>query len=163
MASLQTIVDHFLAQKRVAVVGVRTSGGDVTANIIYKKFRKAGYEVFPVNPNASEFEGGTCYASVKDIPGGVDLAMLVTRPEITEQVVRECHEAGIRRVWMHRSFGNSSSEAAVAYCIENEMAVLPGGCPMMFIKPVDVAHVCMRFIGKLSGWMPREMEMPLDG
>lgn len=155
MSSLQTLVDDFLAQERIAVVGVRTTQEDA-ANSIYKKLKDAGYQVFAVNPSTTEYKGDPCYPTVKDIPGGAQAAVMVVRPEVAEQVVVDCHEAGIRHVWMHRSIGNSVSDQAVAYCKENDIAVIGGGCPMMFVKPVDFGHVCMRFIGKYVGWLPTD-------
>ncbi len=154
MSELQSMVDSFLAQKRIAVVGVRTTVEDA-ANGIYDKFKKHGYQVFPINPKTTEYKGEPCYPSVKDIPGGVQAVMLVTRPEITEQVVRECAEAGVTHVWMHRSAGNSVSDEAVQFCRENGITVIGGGCPMMFLEP-DFGHVCMRFIGKYVGWLPKD-------
>lgn len=155
MSSLQTLVDDFLAQERIAVVGVRTTQEDA-ANGIYKKLKDAGYQVFAVNPSTNEYKGDPCYPSVKDIPGGAQAAVMVVRPEVSEQVVVDCHEAGIQHVWMHHSIGNSVSDKAVAYCKENGMSVIGGGCPMMFVKPVDFGHVCMRFIGKYAGWLPKD-------
>ncbi|MEZ4712963.1 MAG: CoA-binding protein [Caldilineaceae bacterium] len=58
----------FLAQKRIAVVGVSRKQG--TGNGIFTSLRARGYEVFPVNPNATEVMGESCYPSVKAIPGG---------------------------------------------------------------------------------------------
>lgn len=155
MSNLQNLVDDFLAQERIAVVGVRTTTEDA-ANSIYQKLKDAGYQVFAVNPSASEYKGEPCYPSVKEIPGGVQAAMLVVKPEVSEKVVVDCAEAGVGHVWMHRSIGNSVSEKAVAYCRENGISVIGGGCPMMFVKPVDFGHVCMRFIGKYTGWLPKE-------
>jgi predicted CoA-binding protein len=86
-------IDDFLAQKRIAVVGVSRNEAQ-TANGIYRKFRENGYEVFPINPNAATVEGDLCYATVKDVPGGVDEVMIVTSPDITEQVVQDCIQAG---------------------------------------------------------------------
>ncbi len=155
MSNLHELVDDFLAQDRIAVVGVSTTKEDA-ANSIYKKFKGAGYQVFAVNPTATEFKGDPCYPSVKDIPGGVQAAMLVLRPEVTEKVVQECAEAGVTNVWMHRSIGNSVSDKAVQYCRDHGISVIGGGCPMMFVKPVDFGHVCMRFIGKYAGWLPQD-------
>jgi len=154
VSNLQELVDGFLAQERIAVVGVQRTKEDA-ANSIYKKFKDNGYQVFAVNPSTTEFKGDPCYPSVKEIPGGVQAAMLVLRPDITEKVVRECAEAGITHVWMHRSIGNSVSDEAVQFCKENGISVIGGGCPMMFVKP-DFGHVCMRFIGKYTGWLPKE-------
>ena len=49
MSSLQELVDSFLAQERIAVVGVRTTKPDA-ADSIYDKFKDNGYRVFAVNP-----------------------------------------------------------------------------------------------------------------
>lgn len=155
MSELKTLVDSFLAQDRIAVVGVRTTTQDA-ANSIYDKFKGAGYQVFAVNPKTDVYNGEPCYPSVTEIPGGAQAAMLVTRPEITEKVVEECKQAGVTHVWMHHSIGNSVSEKAVQYCKDNGMTVIAGGCPMMFVEPVDFGHKCMRFIGKFAGWLPAD-------
>lgn len=155
MSNLQSLVDDFVAQDRIAVVGVSTKNEEA-ANMIYKKFKGAGYEVFAVNPTTEVFKGDPCYPSVKDIPGGAQAVVLVLKPEVTEKVVRECAEAGITHVWMHRSIGNSVSDEAVQFCKDNGIQVIGGGCPMMFVKPVDFGHVCMRFIGRFTGWLPQD-------
>src|SRR4026209_34697 len=97
--SLETKVNDFLAQKRIAVAGVsRTNSHHPTGNLIYHRLKRAGHDVFPVNPNMQAFEGDRCYPDVKSIPGGVDGVVIVTRPEITERIVRDCSDDGVRRV-----------------------------------------------------------------
>jgi predicted CoA-binding protein len=77
---------------------------------------------------------------------------------VTDEIVRQCAELGIRRVWMHRSFGEGSvSQTAVDFCRKNQIAVIPGGCPMMFCEPVDFGHKCMRWILSLTGGLPRKI------
>ena len=157
MSTLNETVSDFLAQKRIAVVGV-SRGEGAAANAIYKKLREAGYQVFPVNPNAKEIEGDPCYANVSSIPEGVDGVVIATQPKVTDQIVRECAEAGISRVWMHRSFGGGSvSPDAVDYCRANNITVIPGGCPMMFCEPVDTGHKCIRWILNLTGGLPKQV------
>jgi predicted CoA-binding protein len=156
MSTMKETVSNFLAQGRLAVVGVSRSGG--AANSVYKKLRDAGYQVFAVNPNASEVEGDACYANLRAIPGGVDGVVIATHPKVTDQIVRECAEAGISRIWMHRSFGQGSvSLEAVDYCRENNIIIIPGGCPMMFCEPVDFGHKCMRWILNLTGGLPKQV------
>ena len=147
----------FLAQKRIAVVGVSREQG--TGNGIFTSLRGRGYEVFPVNPNTTEVMGEPCYPNLQAIPGGVDAAVIVTRPEVTEAVVRDCAEAGVSHVWMHYNAlfgaGNSSvSDAAVAYCREHDIDVIAGGCPLMFGEGADVGHKCMRWILGVTGGLP---------
>ncbi len=154
MSSLQELVESFLAQERIAVVGVRTTKPDA-ADSIYDKFKDNGYRVFPVNPKTKVYKGEPCYPTIEEIPGGVQAAMLVTRPELTEELVQDCYDAGVTHVWMHRSIGNSVSEKAVQFCKDNGITVIAGGCPMMFLKP-DFGHVCMRFVGNYVGWLPKD-------
>ena len=150
--------EAFLAQKQIAVVGVSRKQG--TGNGIFTSLRRRGYEVYPVNPNATEVMGETCYPSLKAIPGGVDAAVIVTRPEVTEEVVQDCAEAGVSHVWMHYNalFGASNSsvsDAAVAYCREHDIEVIAGGCPLMFGEGADMGHRCMRWILGVTGGLPK--------
>jgi predicted CoA-binding protein len=155
MMTMKEMVEDFLAQERVAVVGVSRTK-ETPASAIYRRLRDTGYQVFPVNPHTEEFEGAPCYPDVKSIPGGVDGAVIVTRPAVTAQVVRDCVEAGVRRVWMHRSFegGSSVSDEAVRLGEENGLTVIAGGCPMMYAQPVDFAHRCMRWMLGAMGRLP---------
>ena len=156
--SLKEQTDSFLAQKRVAIVGVSRAEG--TGNAIFRKFRDAGYDVYPINPNADEVEGVKCYPNVKEVPGGVDSVLIVTSPDITEKVMQDCVEAGVSNVWMHHNklfgSGNTSvSETAVKLGRENGINVIPGACPMMFIQGADFGHKCMRWILGVTGGLPQ--------
>jgi predicted CoA-binding protein len=156
MTTMVEAVEEFLAQKRIAVAGVSRDGADAS-NAIYKKLKNHGYEVFPVNPNAGEVEGDTCYPNVQAISGGVDGVVIATHPKVAGQIVRDCTEAGVSRVWMHRSFGQGSvSEEAVEYCRQHDITVIPGGCPMMFCEP-DIAHKCMRWFLGVTGGLPKQV------
>lgn len=151
MLTLKEAAQEFLAQKRIAVAGVSRKG-DTAANAIYKKLCDSGHEVFPVNPNAAEVEGDRCYPTLAAIPGGVEAVVIATHPNVTAQLVRECAALGIKRLWMHRSFGQGSvDDEAVRLCAELGLSVIPGSCPMMFCEPVDVAHKCLRWFLQVSG------------
>jgi predicted CoA-binding protein len=155
--TLEAKVHDFLAQKRIAIAGVsRDNSHHPTGNLIYHRLKKDGHDVFPVNPHMQTFEGDPCYPDVQSIPGGVDGVVIVTRPEITERIVHDCSDAGVRRVWMHQSVakGSSVSPAAVEYCRQHEISVIAGACPMMYSDGVDFAHTCMRVILRLTGGLP---------
>src|SRR5215475_3017688 len=101
--NLETKVHDFLAQKRIAVAGVsRNKSQHPVGNLIYHRLKKAGHDVFPVNPQMTTFEGGRCYPNLQSIAGGVDGVFFFTRPATTEKIVRDCDAAGVRRVWMHQ-------------------------------------------------------------
>ena len=148
-------VEDFLSHNRIAVAGVARDG-KATGNAIYKRFKERGYEVFAVNPNADVIEGEPCYRSVKTIPGGVDGVIVVTKPEATEQVVRDCADAGIKRVWMHEGIhgGRSVSESAVDFCKQHDITVIAGACPLMFGKPSDGFHRLFKRWVQFTGHMP---------
>ena len=113
MPTIKEAATEFLVNKRVAVTGVSREPESHGSNIVYRRLRERGYDVFAVNPNADEVEGDRCYLDLKSIPGGVDAVVIGTRPEIAESTMRECAELGIEQVWMHRAFGTGSvSEAA---------------------------------------------------
>ena len=151
-------VNDFLAQKRIAVAGVsRDSGHHPVGNLVYRRLKTTGHEVFAVNPHMQAFEGDCCYPNLKAIPGGVDGVVIITRPEVTEQIVHDCVDVGVRRVWMHQSMaraGSSVSKAAVEYCQQHEINVIAGACPMMYGPGADFGHTCMRWILKLTGGLP---------
>jgi predicted CoA-binding protein len=163
MSTFDSLVENFLSQERIAVAGVSRKRQDA-ANLIYRKLRAAGYRVFAINPKMETFDGGPCYRDLKSVPESLDGIVIVTRPAIAERIVRECIELGVPRVWMHCALGSrpkfpaklvdaitSVSEEAVRLCRENNIAVIPGGCPMMFCPPVDLGHKCMRWVVRLVG------------
>jgi len=155
--ALETKVSEFLALKRIAVAGVsRDDHRHPAANLIYRRLKETGHDVFAVNPQMQSFEGARCYPDLRSIPGGVDGVVIITRPETTERIVRECDDAGVRRVWMHESMapGSSVSQKAVEYCRQHEINVIAGACPMMYGPGVDIGHACMRWILKLKGGLP---------
>ena len=156
--TLEIKAHDFLAQKRIAVAGVsRDNSRHPTANLIYRRLKSDGRSVFPVNPHMQTFEGDRCYPNLQVIPGGVDGVVIVTRPETTERIVRDCTDAGVRRVWMHQSIGKGSSVSpeAVEYCRQRNIGVIAGACPMMYGAGADFGHTCMRWILKLTGGLPR--------
>jgi predicted CoA-binding protein len=152
MSELETAVRAFLSSPRIAVAGVSRDRRQA-ANAIFRRLRDSGHQVFATNPRAESVEDGSCYPDLRSIPGGVDAVLIATPPEAALAIVRECIDLGIRRVWMHRSFGRGSvSEDAVALGRKNRITVIDGACPMMYCPPVDVAHRCLR---TLLAWLGR--------
>lgn len=160
MGDLREAVGEFLACRRLAVAGVSREG-NLPANLIFRKLRDAGYEVFPVNPNAAEVEGASCYPDLRSVPVALEGVVVATPPGAAEDLVRECAALGISRVWMHRSLGTGSvSDEALKLCREQGMAVIPGACPMMFVEPVDLGHRCLRWLLGGLGKLPEPEGFP---
>jgi uncharacterized protein len=158
MATAEAAIADFLAQKRIAVAGVsREPGGKHGGNTIYKRLKERGYEVFAVNPNTDTVEGDPCFRDLASIPGGVDAVVIATTPAVAPSVARECKELGITRVWMHRSFGGGSvSSEAHAYCRQNGIASIAGGCPLMYGPTSDGGHRFMKIFVGLFGQLPKD-------
>ena len=158
MSTIKEAASEFLASKRVAVTGVSRQPKDHGSNVVYKRLRARGYEVFAVNPNADEVEGDPCYHDLRSVPGGVDAVVIATRPEIADETMRECAELGIEHVWMHRGPGAGSvSKEAAEYGRQRGIAVIEGGCPCMFGPTADGGHKAMRAILTLTHNVPRNV------
>jgi len=153
-ASLETVQD-FLAQKRIAMVGVSRRKMDFSVSL-FEEFRRRGYDMVPVNPAMSEVAGLHCFARVQDVQPPVDAAIVMTSPTVSEQVVQDCADAGIRRVWLYGPGGQGAvNQNAVALCRAKGMDVVPGECPLMFWRDSFVGHRLHGFVLKIMGKYPR--------
>lgn len=160
MSKLDVMVQDFLAQKKIAVVGV-SDKRETGCNAAYQRFKDAGYKVFAVNPRIASFQGDACYADLKSIPEKVDAVFILTSPKVTDQIVQQCVNLGVKHVWMHCMMGvkpglaasmTSVSQSAVDVCNANGIAVIPGSCPNQYLNP-DGGHKLMRGMFKLFGFM----------
>ena len=97
-----------------------------------------------IGGGATDESAGTCYCQTTSPPGAA------------LDVVRQCAEKGVRRTWIHRSFGTGSvSRDTVRQCGARGIAWIVGGCPMMDCVPVDPAHRCFRWLLGWSGPVPK--------
>ena len=91
-------MDFFFHPHGIAVIGATTNklkgGYHILKNLI------TGFKggIYPVNPRYSEIDGLTCYASVKDVPDPVDLAIIFIPARLAVDAVRECAHRGIKGV-----------------------------------------------------------------
>lgn len=152
-ASLE-IIEDFLAQKRIAMVGVSRDPKHFSV-YLFKELCQRGYDVVPVHPQATEILGHHCFARVQEIQPPVEAALLMTPPAATEQVVVDCVQADIRRVWMYRAGGDGAVNArAVDFCRQHGIELVPGECPFMFL-PGNGFHGIHGFIRKITGRFPK--------
>ncbi len=158
MSKIDNMVRDFLAQKTIAVVGV-SDKRDSGCNANYRRFKDAGYRVYPINPHIQSFDGDKCYSDLKSVPEKLDAVFILANPRVTDMIVQECVELGVKHVWMHCMMGvkpglaasmSSVSEAAVAKCRDNGIAVIPGSCPNQFLN-ADFGHAMMRGLWRLVG------------
>ena len=152
--SLETI-HEFLAQKRIAMIGVSREPRSFSL-ALFQELLRCGYDLVPVNPHTPNVLGHPCFARVQDVTPPVKAALLITSPEVTETVVEDCARAGIRLVWMHRGIGAGAvSPTAVSFCYEHGMEVIAGECPFMFLSASGGVHRIHGFLHKITGRYPK--------
>jgi acyl-CoA synthetase (NDP forming) len=83
--------------------------------MLFKELRVRGFEVIPVNPNADTIEGVKSFASVNDIPGGINAAIAAVLPAAQDKVVEECAKAGIKMRWLHEHVMKGISNTKATY------------------------------------------------
>lgn len=155
---MRMAAQQFLSNHRIAVTGVSTKPAGHGSNTVFDRLRERGYEAVPVNPNAAEIDGVTCYPDLLSIPGGVDAVVIGTAPARALATVQQAAELGIKQVWMHRSFGAGSvSEEAATWGREHGVQVIAGGCPLMFDPVADGGHKFMCKLFTLLGKVPKEV------
>ncbi|MCC7358899.1 MAG: CoA-binding protein [Anaerolineales bacterium] len=159
MAKIDSLVQAFLDQQKIAVVGV-SAKRETGCNQGYRNFKQAGYTVFPVNPHLTTYDGAPCYPDLRSIPERPDAVFILANPRVTEAIVQQCVELGIQHVWMHCMMGTkpglaagmtSVSAAAVEQCRQAGIHVIPGGCVNQFLRP-DFSHGMMRVVMRTLGF-----------
>ncbi len=84
-----------------------------------------GYNVIPVNPNASEILGKTSYPNLSSIPEPVEVVDIFRRPEEVMPVVEEAIKIGAKAVWMQEGVIN---EEAAERARDAELLVVMDKC-----------------------------------
>jgi hypothetical protein len=127
MDDQQFLIKEFLDSYSIAVVG-SFRNQDKYAYKIFKKLKCLGYQVYPVNPSIDYLEGSKCYKNISSIPDSLDAADIVTPPHVTERILKECKDKGVKKVWLQPG---AESKAAVNYCRDNNILVIYNLCLML--------------------------------
>lgn len=144
---MQPGITEFLAQRRVAVVGV--SRGRGFGNTVFRTLRDRGYDVVPINANAETVEGVACYRSLTKLPAPVDAVITVVPPTQTQAIVEDCLALGIRNLWMQQG---SESKDAIARATAEGLNVVHHACVIMYAQP--------RGIHRLHRWIHNHLSRP---
>lgn len=102
----------FLKPRSIAVIGASrrqgTIGNKLFHNLLHQEFKGV---VYPVNPNAEAVASVKTYPSVLDIPGEVELAVVIVPAETVQQVIEQCGRKGVQgAVIISAGFGESGAE-----------------------------------------------------
>jgi predicted CoA-binding protein len=105
------LLRRMLEAERIAVVGV-SDDPSKPSHVIAKYLIDAGYEVFPVNPHLKSVLGRPCYASLKLVPGHIDLVNVFRRPEYLPGVVADAIYVNAGGVWVQSGLSNPTARRA---------------------------------------------------
>ncbi|MEV0333812.1 GNAT family N-acetyltransferase [Nocardia sp. NPDC050717] len=133
-ASEARSVGNLLAPGSVAVIGAspeRTRvGGAVLANLLAGGFSGP---VFPVNPHRRSVRGVRAYATVREIPDEVDLAVVAVPPAAIGSVLDDCMAKGVKGlVVLTAGFGETGPAGLAA---EHDLVVAARGHGMRVVGP----------------------------
>jgi predicted CoA-binding protein len=91
-------VDQLLDSRTVAVIGL-SPNPHRDSHRVAAYLQCNGYRVIPVNPNVETVLGERAYASLGEVPDGVDAVDVFRRPEYLSQIVDDCITKGVGGVW----------------------------------------------------------------
>ncbi len=124
---MEKLIQEFISQRVWAVVGASTNP-EKYGHKIFRDLRAAGYIVYGVNPDEGEIEGQRLYPSLADLPEKPAVVDIVVPPKITGEIVRQCAELGLERVWMQPG---SESEETIRFCQGEGIKVIHSACAMI--------------------------------
>jgi predicted CoA-binding protein len=116
-------IQEFLDGKSFAVAGASTDR-EKYGNKVLRVYMQHDRKVYPLNPKAEEVEGLAAYPDLAALPGAVHGVSLVTPPAVTEAVVQQAIDLGIRHLWMQPG---AESEEAIALATEHGLNVIHSG------------------------------------
>jgi len=118
-------IKHLLKEvRRIAVVGL-SDKPDRPSYRVARYLREVGYEILPVNPRLSHWEGIPAAPSLTAITGPIDLIDIFRKPNEVEPVVKEALAKGCRVFWLQLGIRN---DAAVAPLIDRGITVVQDLC-----------------------------------
>ncbi len=93
------MLEELMLEKKVWVVVGANQNPEKYGNMIYKKLKSRGYEVFAVNPLYDTVEGNTCYKDLSSLPKVPDVIDMVVTPKRAKPIIEEAVKLGIKYIW----------------------------------------------------------------
>jgi acyl-CoA synthetase (NDP forming) len=123
-------IKYLFEPRSVAVLGASSKAGKLgntlVSNLIFSKYKG---KIFPVNPSGGEILGLAAYKDVADVPGEIDLAVIVIPASAAFEAVKSCADKGVKFVAIITSgfaeIGNAEEERKiVSYALDHGTRVL---------------------------------------
>ncbi|MBN1659458.1 MAG: acetate--CoA ligase [Anaerolineae bacterium] len=152
------MLEIFFEPRAVAVIGASRTPGKLGHAVLHNVVEH-GYHgaIYPVNPKADAIMGLRCYPNVRDVPGGVDLAVIVVPSKYVTDALVDCGEKGVKGVIViSAGFRETGSEG---WQREHEMVEIARSYGMRLLGPN-----CLGIIDTLSSLNASfAAGMPLQG
>ena len=86
-------LDKIMKPRAIAVIGASTKAHTIGSDIM-KRLQEYGFKgpIYPVNPKGGVIEGLQAYPTILDVPGEVDLAIIVVNAKFVLSTIDQCHE-----------------------------------------------------------------------
>jgi acyl-CoA synthetase (NDP forming) len=139
------VLDALLRPRSVALIGASRDPGALGGRPLgfMARYGFPG-KVYPVNGKGGEVQGVPAYASILDLPGPVDLALVMVRAELVAGVLRDCAAAGVRvAVILSSGFGEGTGagegilESVAPELAATGMRILGPNCEGLANLPAD--------------------------
>jgi predicted CoA-binding protein len=92
-------IEIFLSAKTYAVAGA-SARQHKYGNKVFRALLASGRETYPLNPITEEIEGHKAYSEIADLPIVPESLSIITPPVVTQQIVQQAIEAGVKHIWM---------------------------------------------------------------
>jgi predicted CoA-binding protein len=147
---------EFLGCGRLAVVGASDASGSF-GRTVYEALRERDVDVVAVHPTATTVSGDPAVADLASLSDGLDGVIVMVNADAAVDIVRQCADLGIPRVWLFQGLGGAGavSDEAVELCHQHGIAVIAGACPLMFLEPVGWFHRLHRSARRANGSLAR--------
>ena len=91
------VLDKIMKPKSVAVIGASTKPKTIGSEIMQRlRDYKFNGNIYPINPKGGIIEGFQAYTSIDEVPGEVDLAVIVVNAKFVLDTIDQCHNKGIK-------------------------------------------------------------------
>jgi len=144
-------IDDFLGPRKLAIAGVSRNPSRF-GHVVFRDLKKAGYDVYAVNPAGGEMHGNKLYSSLAELPEGVDHLLILTPRQETDKVLREAIGRGIKHIWVQQF---SETAETIRIASEYQVDLIHKKCIFMFAEPVQGIHKFHRTLTGFFGRLPK--------
>ncbi len=120
--------------KKIAVVGI-SNDRTRASNGVSRYMLGQGYEIIPVNPGITEFEGIPAVPDLASVPGEIEIVNIFRRPEYVPAIVEAAIAKGAKAIWMQQGIVN---EEAAERARQAGLAVVQDRC--IFVEHMAQKH-----------------------